>query len=386
MASQQPTHCHCKNCGSLPADKFSDRQIARFDDETRECKDCKEKAAEARKATSQLARLTKHAERVVIDLPEGAADPSVSYKRGSDGSIKGVIRRLRIGSRIVAPPQMQKTSVTSRELVAAGATVDPSISNGAMIQLPCTGKDFRGGQTFKVHFVTSDGAVFDIRPSITVPTFGRGNEPTVDASSMKLLLADNAAMRAASKARGTGRTWRDSGLGHDDVRQAILAGDWDLLAKLCRAEPYVRERKYPVGCLKPNAHVVEVLFYNTHTGGRSLYGSFGSSDEAVDLAARHARANVVSRFVKPGDDMLSEAPASLLQDVKDSEAGALPGSEVPSVSPAPSTRRDACSLLRRVRLRATASVTQVGGWAGGRTKCRTGAWTSSSRSTRPALR
>ena len=383
MASQQPTHCNCKNCGSLPVARFSNRQItdSRIDDETRECKDCHAKAAEARKATSQLARLEKHAERVAFILPEGAADPSMSYKRGSDGAIKGVIRRLRFGSQIVAPPQMQKTSVTSRELVAAGATVDPSISNGAMIQLPCTGKDFRGGQTFKVHFVTSDGAVFDIRPSITVPKFGRGNEPTVDASSMKLLLIDNAARRAASKARGTGRTWRDSGLGHDEVRQAILAGDWDLVAKLCRKEPYVRERTYPVGCLKPNAHVVEVLFYNTHTAGRSLYGSFGSSDEALDLAARHARANAVSRFVKPGDDMLSEAPASLLQDVKDSEAGAFPESEVPS--PAPSTRRDACSLLQRVRLRATASVTQVSGWAGGRTKWARDAWTSSSRGTRP---
>ena len=323
--------------------------------------------AEARKAASQLARLEKHAERVLIDLPEGAADPSVSYKRGSDGSIKGVIRRLRIGSRIVAPPQMRKTSVTSRELVAAGATVDPSISTDAMIQLPCTGKDFRGGKAFQVKFVTSDGAVFDIKPQIPVPKFGRGNEPTVDASSMKLLLIDNAARRAASKARGTGRTWRDTGFGHDEVRQAILAGDWDLVAKLCRKEPYVRERTYPVGCLKPNAYVVEVLFHNTHTAGRSLYGSFGSSDEALDFAARHARANAVSRFVLPGSDILSEAPAPLLQDVKDSEQGAFPGSEVPSVSPAPSTRRDACSLLQRVRLRATASVTQVSGWAGGRT-------------------
>ena len=51
------------------------------------------------------------------------------------------------------------------------------------------------------------------------------------------------------------------------MRQAILAGDWDLVAKLCRKEPYVRERTYPKGCLKPNAHVVEVRFYNVHTGG-----------------------------------------------------------------------------------------------------------------------
>ena len=386
MASQQPTHCHCKNCGSLPVARFSNAQITKYNDDDRRCASCIAKDAEEKKAASQLARLAKHAERVVIDLPEGAADPSVSYKRGSDGSIKGVIRRLRIGSRIVAPPQMRKTSVTSRELVAAGAKIDVNISDDAVIQLPCTKDHIKDGKKFNVFFVTINGAVEQLETPINVPRFSPKTEPVVDGSSMKLLLSDNAARRAAYGARGTGRTWRDSGLGHDDVRQAILAGDWDLLAKLCRAEPYVRERKYPVGCLKPNAHVVEVLFYNTHTGGRSLYGSFGSSDEAVDLAARHARANVVSRFVKPGDDMLSEAPASLLQDVKDSEEGALPGSEVPSVSPAPSTRRDACSLLRRVRLRATASVTQVGGWTGGRTKWAWGAWTSSSRSTRPALR
>ena len=382
MASQQPTHCHCKNCGSLPVARFSSTQITRCSDDDRRCASCIANDAAEKKAASQLARLTKHSERVHINLPEGAADPSMSFKRGSDGSIRGVIRRLRIGSRIVAPPQMRKTSVTSRELVAAGATVDPSISTDAMIQLPCTGKDFRGGKAFQVKFVTSDGAVFDIKPQIRVTRFEQGDEPTVDASSMKLLLRRPSDQAAVNRAAGTGRTWRDSGRGHEEVRQAILAGDWDRLAKLCRAEPYVQELKYPEGCLKPNAHVVAVRFYNVHTGGLKQYGSFGSSDEAVDLAARHVAANVVSRFVLPGDDMLSEAPASLLQDVKDSEAGALPGSEVPSVSPAP-TRRDACSLLRRVRLRATASVTQVGGWAGGRTKCRTGAWTSSSRSTRP---
>ena len=382
MASQQPTHCHCKNCGSLPVARFSSTQITRCSDDDRRCASCIANDAAEKKAASQQERLAKHAERVLINLPEGAADASLSFKRGSDGSIRGVIRRLRIGSRIVAPPQLWKTSVTSRELVAAGATVDRSISDDAMIQFPCTGKDYRGGRTFKVQFVTSDGAVFDIKPQIRVTRFEQGDEPTVDASSMKLLLRRPSDQAAVNRAAGTGRTWRDSGRGHEEVRQAILAGDWDRLAKLCRAEPYVQELKYPEGCLKPNAHVVAVRFYNVHTGGLKQYGSFGSSDEAVDLAARHVAANVVSRFVLPGDDMLSEAPASLLQDVKDSEEGALPGSEVPSVSPAP-TRRDACSLLRRVRLRATASVTQVGGWAGGRTKCRTGAWTSSSRSTRP---
>ena len=274
--------------------------------------------------------------------------------------------------------------VVEDELVAAGAEIDVNISDDAVIQLPCTKDHLKDGKKFRVSFVTINGVVKDLETPINVPRFPQKTEPVVDASSMKLLLRGSDA--AAQRARGTGRTWRDKGKGHDEVRQAILAGDWDLVAKLCRKEPYVRERTYPVGCLKPNAHVAEVLFYNTHTGGRSLYGSFGSSEEALDFAARHARANAVSRFVLPGSDMLSEAPAPLLQDVKDSEEGALPGSEVPSVSPAPSTRRDACSLLRRVRLRATASVTQVSGWAGRRTKWAWGAWTSSSRSTRPALR
>ena len=369
MASQQPTHCHCKNCGSLPVARFSNAQITKCSDDDRRCASCIAKDAEASKAASQLARLEKHAERVVIILPAHAVDTRrpVRFKRTADGEPKDcIISCLKLGGRIHVP---RKTSVTCSELVAAGATVDPSISDDAMIQFPCTGKDFRGGRAFKVQFVTSDGAVFDIKPQIRVTRFEQGDEPTVDASSMKLLLRRPSDQAAVNRAAGTGRTWRDSGRGHEEVRQAILAGDWDRLAKLCRAEPYVKEQTYPEGCLKPNAHVVDVRFYNVHTGGRKQYGSFGSSDEAVDLAARHVAANVVSRFVLPGDDMLSEAPASLLQDVKDSEEGAFPESEVPSVSPAPSTRRDACSLLRRVRLRATASVTQVGGWAGGRTKC-----------------
>ena len=149
MASQQPTHCHCKNCGSLPVARFSSTQITRCSDDDRRCASCIANDAAEKKAASQQERLAKHAERVLINLPEGAADASLSFKRGSDGSIRGVIRRLRIGSRIVAPPQLWKTSVTSRELVAAGATVDRSISDDAMIQFPCTGKDYRGGRQFQ---------------------------------------------------------------------------------------------------------------------------------------------------------------------------------------------------------------------------------------------
>ena len=94
MASQQPIRFSCKTCGPLDADKFSPTQISfRVREEDRGCMDCKEKAAAAKKAKSQLERLTKHAERVAFILPEGAADPSMSYKRGSDGSIKGVIRQ-----------------------------------------------------------------------------------------------------------------------------------------------------------------------------------------------------------------------------------------------------------------------------------------------------
>jgi hypothetical protein len=229
MASQQPTHCNCKNCGSLPVARFSSTQITKYNDDDRRCASCIAKDAEEKKAASQLARLAKHAERVVIILPADAVDTrrTVSFKRTADGEPKDcVISCLKLGGRIHVP---LKTSVTSRELVAAGAEIDVNISDDAVIQLPCTKDHLKDGKKFRVSFVTINGVVKDLETPINVPRFPQKTEPVVDASSMKLLLRGSDA--AAQRARGTGRTWRDKGKGHDEVRQAILAGDWDLVAQ-----------------------------------------------------------------------------------------------------------------------------------------------------------
>ena len=325
MASQQPTRFNCKKCGLLDADKFSVRQISNwFPEEDRQCKDCIEKDAAAKKAASLLARVQKHSERVAVHFSDGALVTSMSYKRERDGSIKGAIRRLTIAGQPVRPPL--KVSATRSELVLAGATVDARILDAQVLELCCTSTQYKGGKSFRVNLVLIDGRGSTSNP-ITVPRFDKLAGPVFNASDLNLQLRDFDAAQlqlraSAARERGTVESpWLDKGQGHVDLRKAILDRNWPRVRELCRAEPYVKKLVYPENCLKRYAHVVKVKILNVHEGGKFAYGSLGSDTKAYDLASLHAAANFLSR-VKQNSDVLSELPRDLRKAVLLSREGA----------------------------------------------------------------